>query len=250
MNVLFRVAAVAVGVSMTSFTLAGAPLLSALQGAPGCAHVLRLLTRYGGLEGLPTPGGLMAMPSPMGGFAMPLAELGDLCVASVEQLPGAGGCAPTIIVGVTNSSTRPVCDVHVSIVALLGPIKPFDPTANVRLAEVPAGATVEVEIVLPVEALAMGSHAGAPVGFQKLLVAVDSLDRFLEVDEVNNLKLLCGADIPVRVIAQTAVEEVPAEVEETTAPEQQPAAENPALDQALEKFGIDLNSAETAAAQL
>lgn len=251
MKVLIRLAVLAAGVAASSQAIAGAPLLSALQGAPGCGHVLDLLTRYGGLEGLPIPGGAAAIPSPMGGgLLMPIAELGDLCIATVEELPTDAGCLPTIVVGVTNHSTRPICNAHVSVVALLGPIKLCDPTANVCLDEIPAGATVEVEITLPAEALAMGSNGGVPVGFQRLLVAIDSLDAFAELDEANNLRLLCRADIPQRVAVTTEAATLDPAAEVPVAPAPEADVDRPALDQALERFGLEVSAADTTAERL
>lgn len=228
---------------------AGAPLLTAFDSAPGCGHVLDLLHRYGGLEGAPRPTGHLMTPSPLGAFAMPVEEIGDLCVATVEEGPCDPGCPPTIIVGVTNHSTRPVCKVHVSVVALLGPIKSCDPSANVCIEEIPAGGTVEVELVLPAEALAMGDNGGAPIGFQKLLVAADSYDRYVELDEANNLKLICRADLPKRVATTTtAVEEVSvAPAAPSVAPST--SVERPALDKALEEFGVTTTEANAARAQ-
>lgn len=246
----------AVGVTLAAGAApAGPPLLSALNGAPGCGHVLDLLMRYGGLEGLPGPAGGAVLPSPHGDFVMPLAELGDLCVGVVTELPQADpACPPTFVVAVTNHSQRDVCNVHVSVVALLGPIKPLDPTATVCVDAVPAGATVEVQLTLPDEALAMGSNGGVLVGFNKLLVAVDSFDRFVELDEANNLSLLCRADVPQHVVTvETTETEVVAPAEggvEALPPTPQESTGAPAIDDALEKFGLDVSGTEAAAERL
>ncbi len=225
---------------------AGQPLETALTGPPGCEHVLDLLLRYGPLEGGPGLQCGTVVPSAHGPFVMPAEEIGDLCIASVTESPASDpACAPTFLVAITNNSLRAVCDVQVSLVALLGPIKPCDPTAIACLKEIPAGATVEIEITLPVEALAMGSNGGAPVGFQKLLVAIDSLDRYVERCEANNLKLLCRADIPqavVEVSAPAAIETVPAE----GVPAPQAAVPPSSLESALEEFGIDAEGETTA----
>lgn len=221
------------------------PLATALTGPPGCGHVLDLLLRYGPLEGGPGQRCGTVVPSAHGPFVMPAEEIGDLCIASVAESPASDpACAPTFLVAVTNSSTRAICDVQVSLVALLGPIKACDPTANACIQEIPAGATVEIEITLPVEALAMGSNGGAPVGFQKLLVAIDSLDRYVERCEANNLKLVCRNEIPQAVVeaAPAAIETVPAE----GVPAPQAATPPTSLESALEEFGLDAEGETTA----
>jgi hypothetical protein len=122
-------------------------------------------------------------------------------------------------------------DLDVSIVALLGPLTPDDPTATVRIAEVPAGATVEINVALPIEAVAMGRNGSAAVGFQKLLVAIDSRDCFAELDEANNLRLIARASIAPRAVIEAPVEAVPAPaVQQPAAVPQQP------LDAAIEEF--------------
>lgn len=246
-----RLAAIAT-LAVAAPTLAGIPAMQALTGAPGCSHVLDLLMRYGPLEGLPTAPTGAVIPSPYGSFVMPAAEIGDLCIANVAESADCDpACAPTFIIGVTNNSSRAICKVHVSIVALLGPIKPFDPTATACIEEIPPGATVEIEITLPVEALAMGSNGGAPVGFHKLMVAIDAFDNFAEVDESNNLRLLCRADIPKQVIEvqETTIEAAPAAPVET-APQEGVVAPKSSLDSALEEFGLDKVETEAAAQRL
>ena len=222
--------------------LPGQPLHTALTGAPGCEHVLDLLLRYGPLEGCGDLTGGAVVPGAYGGFVLPAAEMGDLCLASITEVVGDPGCPPTFCVAVTNTSCRAVCNLQISLVALLGPIKACDPTANACLAEVPAGATVEAQITLPPEALAMGSNGGAVVGFQKLLVAIDALDCFAEVNEANNLRLLCRNEIPqhvAEVVAPAAAAPV-----DRVAPAA-PAAPS-SIDSALEQFGLDTQGEEAA----
>ncbi|MEQ8847776.1 hypothetical protein [Botrimarina sp.] len=254
----FALLAVAVIGAPAAAQLPGQPLHSALTGAPGCEHVLDLLMRYGPLEGqtLGRPDTVVA--SPYGSFVLPGEEFGDLCLAALTEAPGDPSCPPTFVVAVTNNSGRPVCDVSVSLVALLGPIRPCDPTATVKIAEIPAGATVEVDITLPPEALAMGANGGAPVGFQKLLVAIDACDRYMETDEANNLHLVCRADIPQQAIAEEPLAEAappaaPVEPVEPVAPVE-PAAPGESvpssIDSALESFGLDAENSEAVAQRL
>ena len=245
MNVLSirLLAAAALGVAAP--VSAGIPLHQALTGAPGCGHVLDLLLRYGPLEGAGNVQGGLVAPGPLGPVVMPAAEYGDLCLAHLAEVAGDPAC-PTFCVAVTNNSTRAVCNVRVSLVALLGPINACDPTATALIAEIPAGATVEIEITLPAEALAMGSNGGAVVGFQKLLVAIDSFDAYAEINEANNLRLVCRADIPQKVVeVATAAPAAPAGAVAPAAPAPQPGAPS-AIDSALEQFGLDTEGEEAA----
>lgn len=235
----------AVALSVAAPTLAGLPgtqpLQTALTGAPGCEHVLDLLLRYGPLEGQGGLTGGTVVPSPYGSFVLPAAEMGDLCLAGVAEVAGDPACPPTFVVCVTNNSCRAVCNVQVSLVALLGPIKGCDPTATACLPEIPPGATVEVTITLPVEALAMGSNGGAVVGFQKLLIAIDAFDGYAETNESNNLRLLCRAEIPQQIV-EVVAPAVPAELQPAV-PAGPPQATVPgspnSIDSALEQFGLD-----------
>lgn len=251
MNAVNRVAALCV-VSLLATSPARAeinslPLEQALTGAPGCEHVIDLLRRYGLGQGVGRAAPTI-VPSAHGAFVMPGGELGDLCLAGLEEAPSVDpACPPTFIVAVTNNSTRALCDVSISLVALLGPIKPIDPTATVKIAEIPAGATVEVDVTLPVEALAMGANGGAVVGFQKLLVAIDCADRFVELDESNNLRFVCRADVPRRVPAPAAAVDPVAPA--TATPPAAPAAPAP-IDSALERFGIDVEGTQAVAERL
>lgn len=214
------------------------PLQTALTGAPGCGHVLDLLLRYGPLEGQGGLAGGTVVPSPYGSFVLPAAEIGDLCLAGLTEVASDPACPPVFCVAVTNNSCRTVCNVQVSLVALLGPIKGCDPTANVCIEEIPAGATAEVTLTLPPEALMMGSNGGTPVGFQKLLVAIDSLDGFAEVNESNNLRLLCRADIPQQVV-EVVAPAAPIEVQPAVPAQVMPPTEPTSIDSALEQFGLD-----------
>lgn len=225
------------------------PLESAFTGAPGCGHVIDLMLRYGSFHScFNSPSGSI-VPSQYGSFELPLNELGDVSIATViESANSDPACAPTFIVAVTNNSARTINKVHVSLVALLGPIKPFDPTATACIEEIPGGATVEIEITLPVEALTMGANHGAAIGFQKLIVAVDAFDSFAEIDESNNLRLLDRNEIARQVIEVAPLQEAAAALapevlqEELAAPKSQ-------LDSALEEFGIDQVETEAAAVQ-
>jgi hypothetical protein len=212
----------------------GEPLLSAFDPPEGASHVVNLVARYGA-PGLTRPlQGTMVTSTPQGPVEFTLDELGDVVLVNVEELPVADPvCAPTFVVTLSNSSFRVLRDLDVSIVAILGPLTPDDPTTTVRLAEIPAGTTVEVNVTLPVEALAMGRNGAMAVGFQKLLVAVDSRDRFAEVDEVNNLRLLARVNVPQRIVTEATTGTAPTPPPAVLQPA--PAADQP-LDAAIEEF--------------
>lgn len=245
----FAVMVVAVVGVPAAAQLPGQPLHAALTGAPGCEHVIELLMRYGPLEGQALQRPDTIVNSPYGSFVLPGEEIGDLSLASLTEAAGDPSCPPTFIVAVTNHSGRSVCDVSVSLVAMLGPIRPCDPTATVKIADIPAGATVEVDITLPAEALAMGANGAAPVGFQKLLVAIDACDRYLETDETNNLRLVCRADIPQQAIVEE-VAAAPPEVSVAPAPDEPSASAPSSIDSALESFGLDAENNEAVAQRL
>jgi hypothetical protein len=212
----------------------GEPVLSAFDAPEGAGHVIELLARYGDVCETTSLQGATLVASPHGLVEFPFAELGDLSFINIEELPVADPTSPpTFVVTLANNSTRLVRDLDVSLVALLGPIAPDSPTTTVRIAEIPAGATVEVEVTLPVEALAMGRNGIAAVGFQKLIVAIDSRDRFAETNEANNLRLLSRANIAPRIVAVAPPEDSPAptiEQRATAVAPQQP------LDAAIEEF--------------
>ena len=215
-------------------------LQQSLMTSQGCGHVIEMLVRHGGLYELgPMGRSATVVPSPYGPFMMPASELGDLTMECVSEAPQSDpACAPTFVVTIGNQSTRDLCDVQVSLVALLGPIRPFNPTAVARVEKIPAGASVEVAIQLPIEALAMGRNGSAVIGFQKLLVAIDSLDQYVELDEANNLKLLCRADIPQQVVI-VEPPAIPIEVEVPIEVTPVPNAPQVSLDAALEEFGLN-----------
>jgi hypothetical protein len=248
-----RLAAIAT-LAVAAPVFANAPVLQPIGSAfgcgQGCGHVIDLMLRYGSFHScFNSPSGSI-VPSQFGSFELPSHELGDVSIATViESANSDPAGAPTFVVAVTNNSSRTINKVHVSLVALLGPIKSFDPTATACIEEIPGGATVEIEITLPVEALTMGNNNGTAIGFQKLVVAVDAFDSFAETDESNNLRLLSRNEIPRQVIEVAPLQEAAAALapevvsEELSAPKSQ-------LDSALEEFGIDQVESEAAAVQM
>ena len=82
-------------------------------------------------------------------------------------------------------------------VAMLGRISPLSPSVTTRVAEILPSAALEIQLQLPIEALAMGNRNGQIIGFQRLVVAIDSYDELLETNEANNLRAWNCAEIPV-----------------------------------------------------
>ena len=102
---------------------------------------------------------------------------------------------------IRNCSTRNGCHFHVSAVAVLGRICPTSPNATVKVAQIGPGEALEVCVELPIEALAMGNRHGQVIGFQRLVVAIDSHDELVETNEANNLKAFACHELPLASVA-------------------------------------------------
>jgi len=190
----------------------GVDLHQVLPGPARCDHVMDLMMRYGIHDVGPHAGEPLMHHSPLGSMWVPHEELGDLELVEVVALPMSDpACGPSFAVVVQNNSKRDVCGFHISVVALLGRITPFSPTAVVKVDTLCAGQASEVHVQLPVEALAMGQRSGQPVEFTHLVVAIDSFDQFAECNEANNIKVLDRTAIPLREITVQTTEIVPPE---------------------------------------
>ncbi len=185
-----------------------------LWGGPRCDHVIRLMMRAA-----------MGEDREFGrGFEASAEELGDLQIGGVAMLPGAPSEAPpTYLVTVTNASPREVCGVDLTLVAIVGQIRPCDPTASERIERIGPGESVRVRVRLPVDALAMPVGYGQTSPFHKLAVAIDSLDQFLEADEANNVLVLNRVDIPMEPTQPPAAEEAQPSNPIDPAPTQEPS---------------------------
>lgn len=155
-----------------------------------CDNVIHLMHLHGLNNSVNlTMSASMLHHSPLGSMIIPGCELGDLEVIQVTQvLHDDPACGPKIAVIVQNQSVRKVCDFHISAVAILGRICPTSPNVTVRVAKLEPGEALEVCLQLPIDALAMGNRNGQVIGFQRLVVAIDSYDEFVETNEANNLK--------------------------------------------------------------
>jgi hypothetical protein len=174
-----------------------------LPGGSSCLHVISLIQLHGVNNSFDTGGThLTAHHGPFGSYAVPDTELGDLEIVQIAQEAHVDpACGPKFIVTIRNNSCRDVCNFHVTVVATLGRIFPGSPNSSECVDTICAGATADVCVQLPVEALAMGNHNGQVIGFQKIIVAIDAFDELAETNEANNLKAFACGEIPVAAAA-------------------------------------------------
>lgn len=181
----------------------GVDLANVLHGGPSCDHVIHLMLRHGVNNSHGYTSGGVAHYSPYGSMVIPHAELGDLELVQIAQLQvDDQACGPKFAVTVRNTSTRDVCGFRISLVALLGRIHPSSPTAVVNVDKICAGAAAEFHVQLPIECLAMGNRNGQVIGFQRLVVAIDSFDQFVECNEANNIKVFARTAIPAATVVE------------------------------------------------
>ncbi|TWU26419.1 hypothetical protein Pla52o_02720 [Novipirellula galeiformis] len=192
-----------------------------------CGHVIDLISQHGVNNTFHR--GSTFHSSPFGHVLIPSGEIGDLQIVEVHQHePLDSACGPTFAIVIQNQSTRRVCGFHVSAVAVFGHICPTSPNVTVKTDKIEAGESLEVLVTLPIEALAMGNRNGQVIGFQRLVVAIDSFDELMESDEANNLKAFDAASIPVvSVSVSTTVEsESVSTIQSDSVQNVQPLAEN------------------------
>lgn len=188
----------------------GVDLAHVLHGGPTADHVINLMLRHG-VNNNQNYGGQLAHHSPFGPMLIPHAELGDLELVQIALCENVDpACGPKFAVTVRNNSTRDVCGFRISLVALLGRIHPMAPTAVVKVDKLCAGAVAEFHVQLPMECLAMGNRNGQVIGFQRLVVAIDSFDQFVECNECNNIKVFARTAIPLAKVVETATVETTA----------------------------------------
>jgi len=247
-------------VSSAVSAVAQSSILHASQVLPGgtrCDNVIHLMHLHGVNNSVNlTMSASMLHRSPLGTMLIPGDELGDLEIIQVTQvLHDDLACGPKIAVIVQNQSARKVCGFHVSAVAILGHIFPTSPNRTVRVEKLEPGEALEVLVQLPIEALAMGNRNGQIIGFQRLVVAIDSYDEFVETNEANNLKAFDCRDLQVvsptveqsvETISSTTETQVRQEVSvdvgngATTSP-QTPTPD--ALQSAIQKLGAEQSDA-------
>ncbi|TWT78935.1 hypothetical protein CA13_03320 [Planctomycetes bacterium CA13] len=174
-----------------------------------CDHVIDLIVQHG-VNNCFNRSTSLLQATPYGAFQIQSTELGDLEIISVNQIENSdSNCGPTFAVVIQNQSTRSVSGFHVSAVAVFGRICPTSPSVTTKMDCIEAGQATEVHLQLPIDALAMGIRNGQPVGYQRLVIAIDSYDELLETDEANNLKAYDAASIAfVATVSEQAVQAV------------------------------------------
>ncbi len=172
-----------------------------LQGPRSTHHVMDLIRRHGVNQSSDRVNLNHAHPfhhSAFGSMVIPASEMGDLEIVSVHQMvntdPTTG---PSFAIVIANQSNRCVDDFSVTAVATLGRIHPHSPSQTVKASKIQPGEALQVELTLPIESLAMGNRNGQSLGFQRLIIAIDSFDVLAETNEANNLKAYTVASIPL-----------------------------------------------------
>ncbi len=175
-----------------------------------CSHVIDLIHRHGVNQTCDTAGdGQFVAPSAYGPVFIPACETGDLSIVSVHQIAEIdNGCGPKFAVVISNCSTRCVEGFSVTAVGTLGRIHCFSPCTTVKVEKIHPNESLQVELTLPIEALAMGNRNGQVIGFQRLVIAIDSFDEFVETDEANNIKAYCASTLPFLEVQSTVTTEV------------------------------------------
>lgn len=183
-----------------------------LHGPERCDHVISLLLRHG-VNNDSNQANAMNTFHPLGPIAIPAADLGDLELVSVSRRSETvAGCGPSFDVVMKNCSTRDVCGSRITLVGLFGRILPSSPNVTAKVESLPAGQAVQMTLTLPIESLAMGNLNGQMIGFNRLLIVIDSFDQFMESNEANNLRVFDVAAIPVAAAPVAEVAEVAAAV--------------------------------------
>lgn len=190
------------GITLFAIDIAQAEPLTVttvISGPNRCDHVIRLLQRHGVNNSFDrTAASSLLNNSPLGSLQVPSNELGDLQIVQVSPLPpGEPSAGPKFAIVVMNQSCREVCHFHVSAVAVLGAINPCSPSNTVKVDKLNPGEAMEVVVQLPIEAFRMGNRNGEVLGYQKLIVAIDCFDAFLETDEANNIRSFDASEFAV-----------------------------------------------------
>lgn len=222
MNPLLKLTAItAVTMALTNTVFAAGPAVVGLDTSRNhCQHVVDLLLRYG-TSNLPH-----RLVVPVGNGLLLGDSIGDLELVSVALVDqGNAAAGPTIAVTVSNHGTRDVAGFSVSAVAILGRLHAWSPSITQHLPKVCAGETLEIQMQLPLESLAMGRAGTNLLAYQKLVVAIDCFDEWIETNETNNVLIVNRTAIPLAV---------PAVVQEPITPDSSPTT-TPVLPRVSEK---------------
>jgi hypothetical protein len=220
----------------------------------GCQHVIDLVNRHGVNQTFDHVGAAQHLQhSPFGSMMIPASEMGDLRIISVHQIADDNlACGPRIAVVIENQSNRCVESFSGTAVATLGRMHCDSPNTTVNVAKIKPCEAMQVELVLPIEALAMGNRGGQVIGFQRLVIAIDSFDELAETDEANNIKAFAIASLPTVAAASVEVmtSESVSENASASAVQQSPtqAPVNTAIDplqSAIDQLGISATASDS-----
>jgi hypothetical protein len=198
-------------------------------------HVQQAPVAFGGFYGGPV-------------FVQP--KLGDLVLGPVNMVADATpDSAPIYAVTICNKSEYEVGCFHVSAVAVHGEIHEFSPITTIKVPKLCAGESVCIELQIPYAAMAMG-HGNVRCAFDKLVVAIDAFDQYIECDEMNNIAVFqrdAVVIVETTTTTEAAVEgtveapaatQIPPSVEEITPPPSTPAPDQ-TEESPLDNFDID-----------
>lgn len=133
--------------------------------------------------------------------------LGDLELVDVAMITDAmGDLGPLYQVTVRNSGESVAEQFRVSMVAVLGEITEDSPSVTVNVDRLAPGETATMQVQLPGAVLAMGPEGETAVGFDTLVVAVDSFDELVEANELNNVGTFKRAEIVLVQVEGVATE--------------------------------------------
>lgn len=199
-RLLFLLSLVLTRSILSSPLIADDNIIPALNQTTGhCGHVISMMLKHGVNNRFDrSEASRLLQSTPVLPNGLPTDEVGDLDIVQVAQLNSDSNCGPRVAVQMINRSNRKVARFHVTAVAVLGHICPDSPSTTLEVAELDAGAILEVQLQLPIEAFAMGNRNGTPIGFQTLIVAIDSFDVLCESDESNNVRAISASELPVQ----------------------------------------------------
>ena len=173
------------------------------RGRFGCEHVIDLLLRNSHRRSHRVAGLAVFPEDAVLGAVVP----GDLVLLDVHLVaPATPECGPVYQVRLRNDGQTAVQRFQVSLVAVLGVIRADSPCVTVGVPCLKPNEIGSLRIKLPIEALGMAQIGGQPAPFNRLIVAIDSFDEWVESNELNNVAILPRTEIAVIQVVQ----EVPA----------------------------------------
>jgi len=177
---------------------------------PDARHVIDLLMQNRHRSAFAHGAAVGTMPAGPVHRVVAQPQLGDLELLEVRLVAeGAGTRGPVYQVSFRNTSQFALRHFRISIVGVLCRIDPTSPCRRLTIPCIEAGETKCIEIELPARAMSMHSHGVGPAPFDTLIVALDSLDEFMECNELNNVSIMKRAEIGL-LVAEAAAPAAPA----------------------------------------